>query len=38
MRAKRTDANLKDIVAAARKCGLRVNVRNDDLADLDCQF
>ena len=36
--ARKVDSNLSDIVAAARKLGLRVNVRNDDLADLDVQF
>ena len=38
MRARKVDSNLSDIVDAARKLGLRVNVRNDDLADLDVQF
>ena len=38
MRARKVDSNLRDIVEAARKIGLRVNVRNDDLADLDVQY
>ena len=38
MRARRTDSNLKPTVVAARALGLRVNVRNDDLADLDVQY
>ena len=38
MRARKVDSNLREIVTAARKVGLRVNVRNDDLADLDVQF
>lgn len=38
MRARRVDANLSAIVQVARDIGLKVNVRNDDLADLDVQF
>ena len=37
-RAARTDANLEQIVAAFRKLGCSVNVRNDDMADLDVGF
>ena len=37
-RAARTDANQAELVELARKLGLRVYCRNDDLADLDVQF
>ena len=38
MRAKRVDSNLTEIVTAARKLGLRVNVTNDTLTDLTVQL
>ena len=31
------DQNLPEIAKKAREAGLRVNIRNDDLADLDVQ-
>ena len=37
-RAARTDANLTATVEAFRSLGCSVNVRNDDMADLDVGF
>ena len=38
MRARRVDANLSQVVDEFRQLGCSVNVRNDDLADLDVGF
>lgn len=38
VRARRVDSNLSELVKAARKMGFRINVRNDDLADVDAQL
>ena len=37
-RAARVDANLEEVVKAFRKLGCSVNVRNDDMADLDVGY
>lgn len=36
--ARRVDANLSAVVAAFRKMGCSVNVRNDSMADLDVGY
>ena len=38
MRARRTDSNLTAIAEIARRVGFRVNIRNDDLCDIDAQL